>query len=759
MSYIDNPYNSDQGKELLKQNLANIFLVGEKPNTFESEDKDLMVENFRNRTSGIITIMSRFVKGYRQIGIGQSYDSGIYVCPNPECLRRDFIYHWESVDLGVYSPKEWLGTVKLAKGRSGVPNFGTGKFVVMHRVRCNTVSTCNKCHTTFQGKVTNCQNYACNGGGDYMVTVGCGEEACGMHYIAEKTLEQNFPTQELTAGRGPIYNRQVTVYRHGGFNYGRSGSRGLVTEIRGDEVAFELIQPETSPLSGRPEDLYDAARATPTMRITYGAEGQTSAKNYPISLYRYGFSQNRKRVCAGRIESDGRNAHNSGRYDGRVWLTSSNGSEVAACPECNAYEPPIVTESASLLPPKSLAIENPQPLDGSADMLHFHQGQPVWQIYVSDPNDARERSNYLVPVAGTWNLQKIPTEVSVGEIGIGRSSCPNDVGFAAGVAAMKEEEGAKTRNIVDYLKLPRARIINLKGSEDVYEAAKKEKEIPELLAKRWKEYVVAIKSESGSNVVVTGIERAEDGNEAWELTLKSENLKRFTEGLGESGPAFTYAVCEGRAKAAFKWAGKWVDCSPPCTSFRNQDGTNRKTPRQYPRFNQYPQWYLEAFEGDDWKRAQRNLIRQSGYVPPDPAGFEVGLHYLWMDELSHLIMDPLRYGPIMDKAISNLQTYHSVFVISEEVEVDIASKTIINECRTCKAAYQAGGIEISRRAKGYVDAQGIVKAPFIYPQEVYELEIEYQAKFGMNILDKPLAWGIEGRGKDMLSNPTQIRID
>ena len=340
-----------------------------------------------------------------------------------------------------------------------------------------------------------------------MVTVGCGEEACAMHYIGEKTLDQQFPTNELFAGRGAWANKQVQVYRHSGFGYG-----GRMTELRGEEVAFELIQPDSSPLSGRPSDLYDAARATPTMRITYGAEGATAAKNYPISLYRYGFSQVRKRFCLGRIEMDGRNAHNSGRYDGRVWLTSDNGSEVASCPQCGAMEPPTVLTSRTVLPPKSLVIENPQPLDGRADMLHFHQGQPVWQLYVSDPNDARERSNYLVPIAQTWNLQKIPTEVTIGEIGIGRSSCPNDVGFAAGVAAMKDEEGAKTRNIVDYLKLPRARILNLDGSEDAYEKAKKEKEIPLLLAKRWKDYVVAIKSESGDNVVITGIERAEDGN-------------------------------------------------------------------------------------------------------------------------------------------------------------------------------------------------------------------------------------------------------
>ena len=67
--------------------------------------------------------------------------------------------------------------------------------MIMHRVRCNTVTTCNKCHITYQGKVTTCPNVACNGGSEYMKTVGCGEEACAIHYVKEKTLTSRIPNQ------------------------------------------------------------------------------------------------------------------------------------------------------------------------------------------------------------------------------------------------------------------------------------------------------------------------------------------------------------------------------------------------------------------------------------------------------------------------------------------------------------------------------------------------------------------------------------
>ncbi len=746
MSYIDNPYNSDIGKQLLKQNLKNIFLVGEKENTLESKSKTAMVTNFRQQTNKIITIMKRFVKGYKQISLGDAYDSGVYVCPS--CNRRDFIYHWESVDLSIYNPKHWLGSVKPQKVSSGIPNFGKGNLIVMHRVRCNTVSTCNKCHQTFQGKVSTCNNPSCNGGSEYMVTVGCGEEACAMHYIKERTLDQQYPTNQLTAGRGLWANKQVTVWRH-----------GKVTEMRGEEVAFELLQPERTPLSGQPSDLYACARSTPTMRITYGAERSKVSRNYPISLYRYGFSSVRKRFCQGKLDGYGNREHSYSGRDGRIWLTSPNGSEVAACPQCGAMEPPIVLQSREILPPRPLVIENPQPLNESVDIISSHQGQPVWQIYVSDPSDPRERSNFLVPVAQSWNLQKIPTEVTVGEVGIGRSFCPNDVGFAASVKAIKDAEGAKTESIVKYLALPRAKISNDSfKTEDWFKELKMEKKIPELLGKKPLGYVVCIKEDKGDDVVVSGIEVAEDGTVGWTMTLPKKDLDYFSTGLGESGPNFTYAVCEGRSKAAFKWNGKWVDASPPCKSFRAQDGTTLKTARQYPRFNQYPDWYWEAFESDEWKYAKSALIQNRDYEPEDPAGFELG-DYLWMDELSHLIMDPLRYGPVMEQAVNDVMTYHETKVIAQEIDLDLGSKTAINECQTCKKAYALGSIEKCREADGYVDSAGVVKIPFLYPQEVYDLEVQYQEKFGMNQIDKPIAWGVEGRGKEMLSNPTQIRID
>jgi hypothetical protein len=745
MSYIDNPYDSDVGKQLLKQNLKNIFLVGEKPNTLESESKDMMIDNFRAQTRSIITIMKRFVKGYRQISLGDAYDSGVFVCPS--CNRRDFMYHWESVDLGIYNPKEWLGSVHPKKISSGIPNFGKGKLIVMHRVRCNTVSTCNKCHYTYNGKVSSCSNNACNGGSSYMVTVGCGEESCAMHYVREKTLEQAYPTNEIAAVGNTWGNNQVNLWRH-----------GRPIQTRGDIVAFELLEPLRAPYNGLPHDLDDAATRTPTMRITYAAGGRSQSRNYPCSLYRFGFSSIPKRFCTGKLDAYNNHAHRK-----RIWLTDSRGREMAKCPDCGAMEPPIVMTGGDILPPRPLVIENPQPL-GQKDVLSSHEGQNVWQIFLSDPSDPRERSNYLLPIAQAWNLQDIPTKVTAAKMGAGNNPCPNDVGFFKQVDDLATKEGEKTPSIINYLGLPRARVKNKEvGKTDEFREAAKDKKIPALFAKNPLGYVVCIKEDKGDEVVISGIQPAQDGTVGWTLTVKKKDLDFFSEGLGESGPHFTYAVCEGRSRAAFRWNGRWVDASPPCKSFRGQDGKTLKTARQYPRFNQYPDWYWEAFEDDEWKKSQSHLIQNRDFQPADPAGMELG-GYLWMDELSHLIMDPLRYGPIMERNMENLQTYHTTKTLAEEIDLDLGTKTAIEECQTCKKAYSMGGIEKSRAAAGYITAEGEAKVPFIYPQEVFDLEMEYQKKFGMNQIDKPIAWGIiadngHHNGKKMLSNPTQIRID
>ena len=760
MAYIDNPYNSEEGKSLLKENLTNIFMPTEDGKGLESTSKRMMVDNFRSNTNRIIGLMKRFAKGYKQIPLSDAYDSGVLICPH--CQRRDFQQYWETVDLSIYDPKHWIGSVKPTKATSG-PMWSKSRVQVMHRVRCNHVTTCNKCHQTYQGHAyTECPNPSCNADADRLAKVGCLKESVQMGYVQEKTLAQQYPTDERIAGRFGNINKEINVYRN-----------GRLVPKSGKEAAFELLTPVSGPANGPVNNPLSVGRHIPILRMTYEADGRTTSPNYPISQMRYAFSRNKRRVCTGRITYDQygrpRNAHDGNGYsygDTRVWLVDEQGREQHKCKVCGSAEPPIVKESKAYAEPKPLVIENMQPLPQS-DIMTSHNGGPVWQIYISDPSDRRERSNFLVPVPQVWTLKAIPTEVEVSEAGLMQSSCPNDVGFGNAVKAINDVEGEQTATVKDYLSLPRAKIVAMSiSSKQAYDTAKSQNKLPQVLANKWQDYVVCIVNESGDEITVSGITPAKDGTIDWRLKLQRSDLEFFSTGLGESGPNFTYAVCEGRSRAAFKWNGQWVDVSPQCKSYRAQDGSVLSSPRYYPRFNQYPTWYADVMNDVDeegnlviLERTRSKYVQNQNYQPPDPNGFSLDKDYLWMEEMSHIIMDPNRYGPLIEGKVEALQTYHTVKAIAEELDLNIGQRTIVNECQTCKSAYRAGGIEISRKNEGYVNDQGIVKSPFIYPQEVYDLEVKYQSEFGMNALNKPLAWGVEAKGKQLLQDPDKIRVE
>ena len=203
MGYLDNPYNSHEGRELLLSIFNDIFLVDPSDRKdLEHTNKELVVSNFVTNTPLIIAKMKRFAKGYSQIPISEAWESGVYVCPH--CQRRDFMYEWESVDIGTYnSQNNWLSSVELGRWSGGL-SYQNGRFGVMHRVRCNKVTTCNDCHLTTQGNRDGCK--LC--GSSNVAKVGCQKESYAMHFILEKTAGQLFPVGLQGSGG---YARQTNI--------------------------------------------------------------------------------------------------------------------------------------------------------------------------------------------------------------------------------------------------------------------------------------------------------------------------------------------------------------------------------------------------------------------------------------------------------------------------------------------------------------------------------------------------------------------
>ncbi len=176
MPYENNTYISEKGREYTRAIFNNMFKNdGE---TMDTTSVSAIVGHMRGE-NGVnfhqtLGLVKQFITGYTHKNAGQSYDTGILICPN--CTRRDFMPFWEFVDFGFRNENdEWTSTVKPNKQRWAVGGslevFG---YQVASRVRCNHATTCNECKTTVTGHYSSCRNPEC--GSSDVVQVGCGSE-------------------------------------------------------------------------------------------------------------------------------------------------------------------------------------------------------------------------------------------------------------------------------------------------------------------------------------------------------------------------------------------------------------------------------------------------------------------------------------------------------------------------------------------------------------------------------------------------------
>lgn len=176
MPYENNTYISEEGREYTRAIFHNMFKNDGENMDISSVDAivgHMRGENGENfhQTLGMV---KQFITGYRHKSAGESYDSGILICPS--CLRRDFMPYWEFVDFGFRNDNsDWTSTVKPQKRRwnvgGGLESYG---YHVVSRVRCNHATTCLDCHITVTGHYSSCRSSGCRSSN--VVQVGCGNE-------------------------------------------------------------------------------------------------------------------------------------------------------------------------------------------------------------------------------------------------------------------------------------------------------------------------------------------------------------------------------------------------------------------------------------------------------------------------------------------------------------------------------------------------------------------------------------------------------
>jgi len=193
MVYEDNPFNSPDGQMLLAQIFDLIYLTDPSDrNVLKENNLHDLVNHFRNGQPQVTTLMRQFFGGYKFQNAEKSFQSGILVCSNNDCARRDFVFNWEHVDFGVVTGIEaWLGSVGLRAS----DGYGAQKgYLVLARVRCNRYTSCGKCGFQVAGKWSSCK--ACKSS-KKIHHGGCGTEHYTINYVVERSIENLWPT---TAG-------------------------------------------------------------------------------------------------------------------------------------------------------------------------------------------------------------------------------------------------------------------------------------------------------------------------------------------------------------------------------------------------------------------------------------------------------------------------------------------------------------------------------------------------------------------------------
>lgn len=208
MGYPENTAVSGVGQMILNNIFDLIYLQSDAPKNQivrminnRSQIKEV-VDNFKTNAPRIVTLMKRFMKGNTHIIRDDAGDSGIFVCnplwlgfggnavaPNPAqlgCGRRDHLWWWEWLDFGVYdSYTEWGSSIGLSPwSHNYVDQTWDGGQMVVARVRCNTVNTCDGqsggCGTTWNGS-GQCPNPNCESSNPKQV--GCGKTSWATFHV------------------------------------------------------------------------------------------------------------------------------------------------------------------------------------------------------------------------------------------------------------------------------------------------------------------------------------------------------------------------------------------------------------------------------------------------------------------------------------------------------------------------------------------------------------------------------------------------
>ena len=440
MSYSKNPFNSEAGKSILKENFRLVFAQNKKnPKDIEAKDLREITGHFVKNTEQIINNIMKFSKGHRPIPPADAFETGIYVCPH--CLRRDFMHLWEFEYLGYYEPGS-MGNkpLKFEKHRKG-SGFRRDTYPSIARVKCNTVYSCTSCNTTYGSQPTGNRGRCDRCNGEDFRKVGCGQVSYAEHFTPSLTVSQLFSNPQKAAALTVNQNQHNVQANIGPKTQTPKPVLGLPT-------AFEYMKRQVNTPDMRQRSDYGYRKSyyesmnqqIPAITVAYSNKklmvpnssncvGKPKVQQFPISPMRLLRWPPPKRFkCLNPSHRD---------YSDLGWRADFKlGEDLGTSYWCTArdewgrqhgarYSKPWGELNNAMVP----TITSPNPLSPESIQPKLFKGSPIYRITLEmrPRQHMDETYQYSLYLPGKFSLQPFMEDIS--EIPInqgGREYCPND---------------------------------------------------------------------------------------------------------------------------------------------------------------------------------------------------------------------------------------------------------------------------------------------------------------------------------------------
>ena len=804
MGYATNPFNSEAGKKILKENFRLVFAPSKKnPRDIEAESLRDITSHFVDHTEQIVNNIMKFSKGHKPIPPANAYETGIYVCPH--CLRRDFMNLWEFEYLGYFQPGS-LGNESLKFKKSGGKGYKKDTYATLARVKCNKVYSCTSCHTTHVSKPRYDRCERCNG--EDLRPVGCGNVSYAEHYTPSLDVEQLYSNPQKY-GSVTVNQNQHRTFAN--FGPTKSTPKPVVTH----PTAFEYSKNDSNLARRSDYTTYDPDYENwnsdiPSLNVAYsskkllvpnssGSPATPKVQKFPISPMRLlRWKAPLRFKCLNKSHQD--------YSDKSSWsATFKLGKNLGTSYWCTSVDPygkqhgrrwskPVRALDDSMTP----TITSPNPLPKSAVGPMKFQGAPIYEITLEmRPREHKaETYQYSLHLPAKFSLQRFMEDVT--DIPLnqgGREFCPNDPVIVEALSKIDCDE----LNITDEFS-PTARIDKRITVQDLIDD--KRTDVVDILTKYAIGIVTGPKG-SFSQISLEGCsERGVlmgDKYRGW-IDYSSEVLNA----AGEVVPRYLFV--NKNEKVAREWlaeyckklnefqSGSYTFMSfGKTSSYGSRNYVDHKFPASFlAASNQEEQLLtvlagtpssISTFRGDQsvfskefWRKLRGVKLKTDTGKIFAPIVTDGNTSFLPTYLVSRMRLPVCTLNGQVNKIVQGLQKKLRAthFVESGFTYVDekmMTAYTVVR-CVTCNEIYDSSGVMNYRSAQGWVNSTTgkVTGSPPFYTQEAFDDELAHEKAAGTEWVPFTTSdgfrvcpnWGIDQSpkyGKAMLKGGSQISMD